>query len=121
MSRVAVEDGYLPAALARRWISDDAWALLGDDVIEIALVSVVDSETAQRSTIFGNATPYKAFMAGLKELAHSDDMDTYSAAAGVDLSPLLPLEREGHISDWIDSLTREAARKSSLTSWGGYL
>lgn len=121
--RVAVADGYMPATLARRWISDDAWAILPEDTTE-ALVFVVDTKTDRKSTIIGDARLYRAYKDGLDELRESGEEDAYVAAAQVDLAPLLPIEREGHPDQWLEELAalQGGCRTSPQpASFAGYL
>jgi len=103
MPRVAGGYGFLPGTLARRWISDDAWAYLPADTAEVALVAVVDSTSGKRSTIIGDARSFRAYVAGLDELREADD-PAYARAASADLSILCPIEREGHPQDWVAEL-----------------
>lgn len=123
MSRVAVADGFLPATLARRWISDDAWSLLPENTVEVALVFVTDTKSGKKSTIVGDARLYRAYKSGLDELREYGDEDAYVAAAQVDLAPLLPIEREGHPDQWLEELKGAPVTTTSPqpASYSGYL
>jgi len=101
--RVAGNYGFLPGTLAKRWISDAAWAHLPAETEEVALVAVVDSSSGKRSTIIGDARSFRAYVAGLDELKNAGD-PAYARAASADLSIVCPIEREGHPEDWLAEL-----------------
>jgi hypothetical protein len=101
--RVAGNYGFLPGTLAKRWISDAAWAHLPAETEEVALVAVVDSSSGKRSTIIGDARSFRAYVAGLDELKNAGD-PAYAKAASADLSILCPIERPGHPEDWVAEL-----------------
>ncbi len=125
MTRVSGPHGFLDADLCRRFIAPEAFEHLPPDVTELALVEVMDSETGQHSTIFGDAREFRKFLTKMSAARESDGDQGAQQVLTSDLNTVMPIERSGWCSEWLrelEDLGRVADRRERTElGWGGYL